>query len=614
VGLCVAESQQRLLGDKSDGSRARPHHRIALYAENEDGDEGEQITPESDPLLPFSTRWTCGSCHNYALVSRGWHFNAGDPNVASGRPGEPWILFDGQTGTQIPVSYRAWPGTYKPQRLGLSDRQFVRIFGRHMPGGGVGERPAKEAAEIARQYISGKLEINCLSCHDGDPEHNQGQYAIQVVRENYRWAAAATCWFATVKGSARDMDDMYDPFMPEEPMNPKKVPPTIQYRKEAFDEKGQVFFDIRREVPSDRCYFCHSNLYLKEPETEKWTSDEDIHLTAGLECVDCHRNGIEHDIVRGYAGEASDSNNPLVEVSTCEGCHLGAGDSGEGAGRLGAPVPRHAGIPPVHFERLSCTACHSGPLPEDKAVLTKTSRSHRLGTIGVNKANEMIPHILAPVFAKGADGKIGPHRLVWPAFWGMQGDPNEGISPLPFDTVTTLVAELLKDLEVPRNGDWPALTEEHVKAVLTELQKNTSVEGKPVYVSGGVVYRLGDDGQLVTEEGHPAAEPYLWPIAHEVRPAAQALGAGNCHDCHSTEARFFFGSVPVDSAVPTLRQRSRTMVEFEGLNPRYVWAFAFSFVFRPWLKVIALACCGVIAIVLLLYALRALASVVRVVA
>jgi hypothetical protein len=37
-----------------------------------------------------------------------------------------------------------------------------------------------------------------------------------------------------------------------------------------------------------------------------------------------------------------------------------------------------------------------------------------------------------------------------------------------------------------------------------------------------------------------------------------------------------------------------------------------SFVFRPWLKVVALASCAVIAAVLLLYALKALACITKI--
>ncbi len=602
-----AETDQKLLGDESDGSRAPSIHLIPLFYENEDGEKGGKITSDDDPLLPFSTRWTCGDCHSYGIIAKGLHFNAADPNVAPGRPGQPWILADARTGTQIPLSYRPWPGTFKPEQVGLTAREFTKYVGRHTPGGAAGELETEDPDEIMREFISGKLEINCLSCHNADFAHNQGEYFPQVVRENFRWASAATCEFASVSGSARDMPDTYDPFMPEPPEDPKKVPPTITYRKTAFDHENNVSFNIVREVPDHRCYFCHSNLYIDKEDTEKWTSDEDIHLMAGLKCVDCHRNGVDHNITRGYEGEESVSTNPLVATSSCESCHLGVKDSSSPlAGRLGAPVPEHWGIPTVHFDKLTCTACHSGPWPSEKTILTKTSRAHRLGTLNVNKSKEALPHIVAPVFAQESNGKIAPHKLLWPAYWATVEDQN--VSPITFAIVTEVIVPVFADVNRPTSGDWPELTTEHIVKGLEALAK--SVKGTPAYISAGKLYKLDDSGTL-SEEEHPSAKPYLWPIAHDVRPAAQSLGIRYCTDCHATDGPFFFGDVAVDSPIVAARE-AKKMVEFVKVRPFYTKAFAFSFVFRPWLKVFALGSCAILAGVLLLYALKALACIAKV--
>ena len=604
-----ADTVQKLLGDESDGSRAHPIHLIPLFSENEDGEQGEKISPDDDPLLPFSTRWTCGDCHSYGIISKGWHFNAVDPNVSPGRPGQPWILADARTGTQIPLSYRPWPGTFNPEQVGLTAREFTKYFGRHTPGGGAGELETEEPDEIMREYISGKLEINCLSCHNAEFAHNQGECFLQVARENFRWAAAATYEFAYVSGSAKDMPETYDPFMPEPPEDPKKVPPTITYRKIAFDHENKVFFDIVRETPDHRCYFCHSNMDLDKEDAEKWSSDEDIHLTAGLSCVDCHRNGIGHNIIRGYEGEASTSANPLTATSSCEGCHLGEKDSSSPvAGRMSAPVPEHRGIPSVHFEKLTCTACHSGTWPTAKTILTKTARAHRLGTIGVNKSHKALPHISSPVFAQQPNSKIAPHKLIWPAYWGTLKDQN--VSPIDFEVVKRTVGKVLANEKLPPSGDWPTLSTEHITEALISLKG--AVEGEPVYVSGGKLYSLDDSGKLHQEE-HEAAEPYLWPIGHNVRPAAQSLGVRYCTDCHATDAPFFFGDVTVDSPIVAGREAKR-MIEFQDINPFYAWAFAFSFVFRPMMKYICLGSCAVLGLVLLLYALKALTCVVKVLA
>jgi hypothetical protein len=602
----AADTEQKLLGDESDGSMAHPVHQIPLLTE-----EGDEIGPDDDPVLPFSTKQTCGGvCHSYDVIATGWHFNAADANVAPGRPGEPWILIDGRSGTQLPISHRAWPGTFTPKQAGLSDRLFLKVFGRHLPGGGVGERESEDPDDIMRSFVSGKLEINCLACHDSDPGNNQAEYGPQVTRENFRWAAASTTSFATVTGSAKDMPDTYDPVMPEPLSDPKKVPPGITYRKDVFGDQKKVLLNIKRETPANRCYFCHSSMYITDEHTEKWTVDQDIHLTAGLTCVDCHRNGIEHGLVRGYEGEAETSKNPLAATSSCRGCHL-PGEDGEipVAGRLGAPVPEHKGMPAVHFEKMSCTACHSGPWPGDETVLVKTSRAHRLGTIGVNKAYEALPHVLGPVFATGDDGKITPNKMVWPSYWGDMTD--DKITPVGFETVMSVVGEAIGDAERPASGDWPALSMDHIIKGLKALAG--SAEGKVVYISAGNLYSLDDSGDLSEEKGHPAGEPYLWPIAHAVRPAAQSLGIRYCTDCHAADAPFFFGDVQVDTPIAAEGDSAKKMVEFQDdVDPLYAWAFASSFVFRPMMKLVSLAACAVLAFVLVLYVLKALGCVAKV--
>jgi hypothetical protein len=622
VSTFAAETESKLLGDESDGSMSPPPHLIPIYAENEAGEKGEPITPDMEFPMPFSTRWTCSDCHNYDLVKKGWHFNATDSNVPPGRPGEPWVYYDPKLCLQIPLSYRRWKGTFRPKQFGLTEFKFTKIFGRHFPGGGPGEVDATDVEEIGRQLLSGKLEINCLACHNAHYGQDMGGlsgYAVQVSRENFRWAATASCEFASVTGSAAKMLMTYDPFMPDPD---QEDAPTVTYQKYAFNEKNEVLFNIERQMPNERCYYCHSELYQNsEEKTEKWTQDEDIHLTAGLKCVDCHRNGVNHNIIRGYEKEEDISHNPLAATSSCESCHLPEGEDEPVAGRLGAPVPTHPGIPSVHFDKLTCTACHCGPWPTEQTILTKTSRAHRLGTPNVNKAREGLPHIITPVFASegqsGAgykpellsidNGKIAPYRILWPAYWGIGEQDN--VEPVELGIIEKVIGGIFADIELAPTGDWPVINKEMIVKAINALGK--AVSNKAVYVAGGKLYSIDDSGNLIEHENHPAAEPYLWPIGHNVRPAAQALGIRYCTDCHATDAPFFFGNIRIDSPIDANQDSSIKMIEFQDISPTYAWAFAASFVFRPWLKIIAIGSCAVIAGVLLLYALRALACVIK---
>ncbi len=611
---------------RGDGTRTPGVHRIPLYAESaEAGKLGDKITKETSPALPFSMRGTCSECHvykhDYDVIRKGWHFNAADPNVPAGRPGQPWIYTDVTTGTQIPLSYRAWPGTFRPDQVGLTPFQFAHRFGRQMPGGGAGEIDTKRDDEIPRQMVSGKLEINCLSCHDRDPAHDQAEYTAQVAKQSFRWAATASAPFATVSGSAKEMDDTFDYLMPDMVTDEKKKPliPTVTYQPSAFDEKNQVIFNVSGKIPSSRCYFCHSDINVDQCGNEKWQADEDVHLAAGLTCVDCHREGLEHNTIRGYEGEAN--HNPVAAKTSCRGCHLGDenGNRPEG-GRLGAPVPLHKGIPTVHFERLACTACHSGPWPQATTYQVKTSQAHGLGTRTVNKYPNALPHVLYPVFAKQAPGdsngtasrKIGPHKMIWPAYWGTINDKDE-VRPLELATVTSVVGPVLKGLTFTAAGDWAEIKEAQVIEVLKALAGSVK-EGKPVYVTGGTLYRLNDGGTLAIYQDHPAAAAYTWPIAHNVRPAAQSLGVGKCTVCHSTGSAFFFGKVAVDSPIKNVSNATKIQYQFQEVPHGRTWAFAASFVFRPWFKVVAIGSSALIGIVLLLYGLRALGSVARVLA
>jgi len=607
------------LGDQPDGNRSLPVHVIKLRAEAEEGEEGSVIAPDDEPVLPFSLRQTCGECHSYQKISSGWHFNALDPCVPAGRSGQPWILVDPFTATQLPLSYRPWPGTYNPEDINLTAKKFVKLFGRHMPGGGVGDIIGEQSDDpdaVLRALVTGKMEINCLSCHDGEPAHNQEECASQLAKDNFRWAATATCGFAEVSGSAKDMPDMWDPFLGEPPEDPKKKPPQVEYDHSRFLKDNKVFIDVRKQVPAQRCYFCHSTSDVTC--ADHVNQDEDVHMKAGLTCVDCHRNGINHAINRSFEGEQLAPDNMGAATLSCKGCHLGDGSSAKPiAGRLGAPMPEHKGIPTVHFNKLTCTACHSGPRPSNTFHYVKTSRAHALGTKGVKKDKETLPHIISGVYAEGWGGKIGPHKLVWPAFWGFLQEGQ--ITPILPETVKDFAGKALPEikanLEQLKAGNWAKLTPEVIINILKQIGSQESEKGKPVYISGGKLHRLDEAGKLVVEE-NPAAQPYTWPLAHNVRPASQSLGIGGaagCAHCHTPDAAFFFAQVPVDSPVEAEQAGSIKMVELQpGIDALGIWAFNFSFVFRPMMKITVLLAAGVLALILLWYGMRALAYLSKV--
>ena len=577
AAMSLAQTQTQTkdkLGDNSAGSRAQPAHIIALR-----DPEGDTIQPGDRHPLPFSVSQTCGGdCHDVATISRGWHFNAALPGVPAGRNGQPWLLVDRQTGTQIPLSYRAWPGTYRPQQLGMTSREFALHFGGRMPGG-----VAPDNADHSRWNVSGALEVNCLACHDASPAYDQAEYGRQVALENFRYAPTAASGLALVSGSSKDMPDLFDYLLPnsvEDSLHDKI--PTVEYATGHFLPSGKMAFDIVREVPSNRCYYCHTNTDVDLTGASRWKGHEDIHIARGITCVECHRNGLDHNMVRGSESSAAGS-------ISCEGCHT------EG-NAMGAPHPDHEGIPPVHFAKLTCTACHSGPLPDGNTRQLKNGMTHGLGEFNVNKSAEALPHIYYPVFARQADGRIGPNRLVWPAFWGRlrQGS----VVPIHPDEVKKAIEKAKLAAPLAANGSWPTADEHWVAQVLALLNDNA------VYIAGGKLHRLDSAGKLQSEDSSQA-QPYLWPIGHDVRPATQALGAKGCQECHSADAPVLFGNVAVDSPLASERRVAWKMNRFEtNLDVAYQSRLAQSWRYRTWLKVIGLSAAGLMLLVLLAYTLR----------
>jgi len=159
-------------------------------------------------------------------------------------------------------------------------------------------------------------------------------------------------------------------------------------------------------------------------------------------------------------------------------------------------------------------------------------------------------------------------------------------------------------------GDEHTLTEEQVKRVLQSLagldNPQESGEAKRFfYVSGGQMFRLDESGNLTADE-HTAAEPVVWPLAHQVRPAQQSLGITGCTDCHTEGSVFFFNSMRGDGPLKTQRIAVRSAHTFMGLDKPYQKLFGLSFRIRPLFKVVLFVSALVVGSLLLITALVAL--------
>ena len=619
----------------SDGD-ARFLHQIHLYDSS-----GKRI--DGDSTTPYSTVKTCGRCHDYETISHGWHFNAFLKDSVDGREGEPWIWADPRTGTQLPLSYRDETQSFDPRELGINQWEMVKQFGGRIPGGPIGSAPGadlsgddntKESEEdvsdtALRWPITGSLDIDCLACHGVSGSYDFNLRREQIAKENFAWASTAALRMGSIDGDVSRIKTGSD--LTDESVQ-KKIP-RVTYDGSKFAADGTVFIDLVRKPQNNACYQCHSQRTIDEHGiAARWTHDQDVHLRAGMQCVDCHRNGIDHHIVRGFPDELHPSGENMVTLS-CAGCHLGATFAGEHSsreqadeiegddaqidteqlpGRLGSPLPAHAGLPPLHFEKLSCTACHSGPLPRPEALGIMTSLAHSLGEKGHRSGSEL-PRMIGPVYAKRKDGRIYPHRAVWPAFWGtVDSGKLTPLAPQKVYDITRrslrvrndFVQEILQPK--PKSGDlkewlgeeryrvkpeeWTdaeaakveaAVRElgkvqfaEKVSAALEAIEKETGA-GQAVYVSAGFVYSKGDEDdsiQMIESPDPDAIDMIAWPLAHNVRPAGWSLGVKGCTECHQDEGPIFASTVAAVGPGPDTGEPI-SMASIQGVDPnqRLTW-------------------------------------------
>lgn len=604
-------------------SDARYVHHIDLY-----DIDNRKITPDSD--RPYSAVHTCGRCHDYQTIAHGWHFNAFLPDPQTGRRGEPWIWTDPRTATQLPLSYRPWEHTFNPVEVGLTRWEMAlqfggRIPGVHLPGDSAeaektvdteDEPATDETAAYDRWPLSGALEVDCMLCHAVSGGYDFSQRRSQIEDQNFAWAPTAGLRLGTVSGAVSRIKDGAD--VEDESVQEKL--PKVAYDPRRFAPDGTVFMDLVRQPPSNACYQCHSTRTVTDDGIEaRWLHDEDIHLRAGMDCADCHRNGIDHHTVRGFAGEQHPSGQPVATLS-CAGCHLGdePPDADEAiavalrAGRLGSPRPLHRGLPPVHFEKLSCTACHSGPAPRETAIRVMTSLAHGLGTAEHRSGTEL-PAIVAPLYTKLDDGRLYPQKGMWPAYWGSMVDGK--VRPLSPETVYSatrrtlrvrndFVEEILQPK--PKSSDlkewlgeqrakldpeqWSdeerskvaagvkqagqLAFHEKVSAALQALEQELELE-QAVFVSTGIVYaRSVDEDKLqeISVDDPAAAGLVTWPLAHNVRSAGWSLGAKGCIECHRDDGLIFASTVsavgPLESSGPPI-----AMADLQGIdaNQRLAW-------------------------------------------
>ena len=77
---------------------ARERACVPFHLKTEDGKIINPLTGENADQ-PYSPRQTCGACHKYDEITKGYHFQQGWDKIKDNYdPKKPWVLSDGMLG------------------------------------------------------------------------------------------------------------------------------------------------------------------------------------------------------------------------------------------------------------------------------------------------------------------------------------------------------------------------------------------------------------------------------------------------------------------------------------------------------------------------------------
>ncbi len=542
------------------------------------------INPISDSVtVPFSTRQTCGMCHDYDKITSGYHFQAGWEHISDTfgvSEGKPWILSDGFLGGWYPYAFRQLARKHNTtaDEIDLTVYDFVGFSqyaegqppcGACHPGGGgletdrngnrydeyLASHPDLKDSLDGDYYQSnwdksGVVEADCFICHFKG--YNFDVRVSQLEKGNYQWASVAATGIGIVNGSV------------------KYGTPTVDYNKRFFNEDGTITLDLSWPPPSDNCVFCHG----KAEERKRGFSwddifNPDVHNERGVSCSACHPAGLDHQIAIGRRNVRPSFVPPQGNMRGCRECHL--------TGWLGSPIPRHAKIRPSHINRIACESCH---IPE----------LHRAAALGNDATTGELRFIKNPPSAKsfGAEAawkpvyerdelqRVYPLNAVLSVYWG-NVDADSIMYPL-FLSEHKAAWKLYGDSVKDHNGDGnpEVYTDNEIVAGLKAFEKTLQDNQRftrvhPVYLKDNKIYDLDDSGKLRTRDyNHEDMTVSRFSINHNVAPAGLALGNKGCEDCHDYHAHFFKGQRVVDLYGPNGKPVTKSVGYWYGCRP---WSF-----------------------------------------
>jgi hypothetical protein len=568
-------------------------------------DEGGNII---DPLhnvnadKPYSPKQTCGTkdCHDYNKITEGFHFTQGKGEKVSELFAKRynWVSSPGNYGgtwcSPAPLYRQLAPKKNDNARMiDMTSFDFVTATcGNCHPGGGPleydregnrydeymkkqgmksGEDNGLDGDYFKARWIdTGVIEADCLLCHM--PEYNFKERNKQLASLNFKWAATAGSGFGNVEGSIKD-----------------SKPVKVTYDKSKFDEEGKVIVHIAPEPRNETCLQCH-----KKPDWKKrgaaFSARTDVHIAAGLRCVDCHAAGSKavdkrirgkevHQFGKGDDPSGWVRNDLDNTMRTCENCHI--------KGWRNAPMASHAWLPPFHMEKLSCQACHI-PSRAVKSALVQASDVfnpapritpppkhiwtfydqdmnfwNHYGELDLFTAMDQPTDVTRPTLFR-YKGKIYPGNLVHSSWVGFEEEGKKGLNQLFMKDFFQMwmqhqadPAKNYPELSLIKDDNNDGIIEvnrpEEIDALLTSVKNYLGNTGFPlggkrlVWVSDSRAYYSSKESrELPREEYEATAYASVYKFSHDIAPARAALGAGGCTDCHRSGSPFFEGKVLMD--------------------------------------------------------------------
>ncbi len=546
---------------------------------------------------PYSPRKTCGKCHDYEKITKGYHFQQGrgeEPNELM-KARYQWVTSPGNYGgtwcSPAPIYRQLAKKTNKSAKeIDMTSFDFITATcGGCHPGGGSlefdrnGIRYDKFIKDSTNKLSSGDdnnfdgdyykakwdktgvIEADCMLCHL--PEYNFKVRNANLDSLNFKWMATAGSGLASVNGSIKS-----------------DIPPEVIYDITKFDKEGKLSLHLVREPRNETCLNCHSKPDWKK-RGASYTSRTDVHIKAGLKCVDCHAAGrnAPNERIRGKEehqfGKGDDPSGFVRDdldntVRDCKDCHL--------TGYRNAPIAKHNWLPPLHLEKLSCQTCHIN-VRGVKSALVQVSDVYNPGTkispppkyiwtfydqnmkywnhygefnmfTNKDQPNDIFYPLLAEY--KGKIFPVNPVHSAWPGIY-TEGQPGLN-QPKMKDVYGMWIAHKnenkypeLKKIKDDNGDKVPEVnTEEEIDAFINSVREHLinsgyDLSGKEVvWVNNDIMYRSSKEFKTLDKkefESSPYASVYKY--SHDVSPSKSALGINGCTDCHSNDSKFFNAAI-----------------------------------------------------------------------